>query len=81
MSAQIPRVPKVALMARQDDNPVRPYRAGQPPQTDFLVSEFAADSAGPHSPFGEDVQFPLRLDHIRYVHPGRADRPHLAGGR
>jgi hypothetical protein len=68
-------------MAGKDANPIRPYRAGQPPQTDFLVSEFAADSAGAHSPFGDDVQFPLRLDHLRYVHPGPADRPRLAGGR
>jgi hypothetical protein len=69
-------------MARKDENAVQPYRAGQDPEhADFLVSEFAADSAGAHSPFGEDVQFPLKLDQLRYVHPGPADRPRLAGGR
>jgi hypothetical protein len=69
-------------MAGRNDSPVRPYRAGQDPElADFHVSEFAADSAGAHSPFGEDVQFPLKLDQLRYVHPGPADRPHLAGGR
>ena len=48
---------------------------------DFHVNELAADLAGSLSPFGPDVEFPLPLDQIRYVHPGPADRPHLADGR
>jgi hypothetical protein len=48
---------------------------------DFNISEFAADSAGPLSPFGSDVEFPLPVDTIRYTHPAPADRPNLADGR
>lgn len=48
---------------------------------DFHVNELAADKAGSLSPFGADVEFPLPLDQIRYQHPTRANRPHLAEGR
>lgn len=48
---------------------------------DFHVNELAADQAGSLSPFGPEMQFPLPLDAIRYTHPSRADRPHLADGR
>ncbi|MDQ2751257.1 MAG: hypothetical protein ABI775_11995 [Pseudonocardiales bacterium] len=48
---------------------------------DFHVSELAADMAGSLSPYGPEIEFPLPLSQIRYKHPSRADRPHLAGGR
>ncbi|MDP9117957.1 MAG: hypothetical protein M3O28_12000 [Actinomycetota bacterium] len=48
---------------------------------DFHVSELAADVAGSLSPFGQELEFPLPLDQLRYVHPGPASRPHLADGR
>ena len=50
-------------------------------QVDFHVNELAADQAGSLSPFGADLEFPLPLDKIRYTHPGKAERPHLADGR
>jgi hypothetical protein len=57
-----------------------PRRAGPPPIVmDLHVDELAGDVAGPFSPFGQDVELPLPLDRINYVHPGLADRPHLAG--
>jgi hypothetical protein len=48
---------------------------------EFHVSELAADMAGSLSPYGPEVEFPLPLSMIRYKHPSRADRPHLAEGR
>ncbi|MCW2645717.1 MAG: hypothetical protein QOF87_2062 [Pseudonocardiales bacterium] len=48
---------------------------------EFHVSELAADMAGSLSPYGPEVEFPLPLSQIRYKHPSRADRPHLADGR
>jgi len=48
---------------------------------DFHVNELCSDMAGSLSPFGADLQFPLPLDQIHYVHPGPADRPNLADGR
>ncbi len=71
-------------MASTTSNLPEPYRAtrldGQPQIiADFHVDELAGDIAGPFSPFGQDVEFPLPLDHIAYTHPGPADRPHLAG--
>ncbi|MDQ6851421.1 MAG: hypothetical protein M3070_16075 [Actinomycetota bacterium] len=50
-------------------------------EVDFRVNELASDLAGAVSPFGPDVQFPLPVHKIRYVHPTAADRPHLADGR
>jgi succinate dehydrogenase / fumarate reductase iron-sulfur subunit len=43
------------------------------------VSEFAAEVQGGLSPFGEDVQFPLPTDQLRYRHPSEDDRPRLVG--
>ena len=57
------------------------YRGGEAPHADdFVVSELAAVHAGSQSPFGDDIQFPLPLDKVRYTHPTAADRPNLAGG-
>ena len=56
-----------------------PYRVGIEQPSDFRVDELAGDLAGSFSPFGQDVEFPLPLDKISYVHPGPADRPNLAG--
>jgi hypothetical protein len=39
------------------------------------VTELIAERAGPLSPFGEDVEFPLPPDQVAYVHPSEADRP------
>ena len=41
------------------------------------VSEFTSESAGPLSPFGEDHDFPLPVEFIRYAHP--TDKPNRAG--
>jgi hypothetical protein len=49
-------------------------------QLDFQVSELVSDAAGAHSPFG-DLEFPLPHDRLLYLHPTRAERPHLAEGR
>lgn len=57
------------------------FRTAHEQPEDFHISELAADMAGSLSPYGQDVDFPLPLDKIRYVHPGPADRPHLADGR
>lgn len=54
-------------MADAADKPVKEGR--------LPVSEFAAERAGPLSPFGEDVEFPLPPDQVAYVHPSPADRP------
>ena len=50
-------------------------------ELDFHVNELAADQAGSLSPFGQDLEFPLPLNTIRYSHPGKAERPHLADWR
>lgn len=46
---------------------------------DFHVNELAADHAGGMSPFGDDLEFPLPIEKLRYTHPGPDDMPHLAG--
>lgn len=46
---------------------------------DFLVSELVSEAAGAHSPFG-NLEFPLPVSELLYVHPGPADRPHLLDG-
>jgi len=53
-------------------------RSGAYEEGHLPVSEFAAERAGPLSPFGEDVEFPLPLDKVAYVHPAPADRPSQA---
>jgi hypothetical protein len=47
----------------------------------FNVNELAADQAGGLSPFGPELEFPLPVSKLRYVHPGPEDRPNLADGR
>jgi hypothetical protein len=47
---------------------------------DFAVSELVSDAAGSHSPFG-NLEFPLPVEKILYVHPKPEERPHLANGR
>jgi len=69
MAGTAPRVPE-------------PYREAPALRVgDFHVSELAADMAGSLSPFGPEIEFPLPLDRLRYTHPSRSDRPHLAEGR
>jgi len=45
---------------------------------EFHVSEFAADLVGALPPFG-NVELPLPVEKLNYIHPGPEDRPHLAG--
>jgi hypothetical protein len=47
----------------------------------FHVDELAADMAGPMSPYGPEVEFPLPVEQLRYRHPGPESRPNLADGR
>ena len=47
------------------------------PDGHLPVTELAAERPGPLSPFGEDVEFPLPLNLLRYAHP--TDRPNRAG--
>ncbi len=63
-----------------DNTPVASYRAGAVTvvEIDFHVSELAAENAGAMPPWG-DVEFPLPVEHLSYVHPGPDDRPNLAG--
>jgi hypothetical protein len=48
---------------------------------EFHVSELAASIAGSLSPFGQDVEFPLPVEKLRYTHPESSARPNLADGR
>lgn len=45
---------------------------------EFHVSELVSPTAGSSSPFGE-LEFPLPVAATGYVHPGRRERPNLAG--
>jgi hypothetical protein len=56
------------------------YYPQQAIDLDFHVNELAADQAGSLSPFGNDLEFPLPLDKIRYTHLGKEELPQLAGG-
>lgn len=62
-------------------DPLLPEQFRAAPAEEFLVSELASQQAGSLSPYGADIEFPLPLERLRYVHPGPADRPNLAGGR
>jgi hypothetical protein len=42
---------------------------------EHAVSEFAAHVQGALSPFGNDVQLPVPVESLGYVHPGPAERP------
>jgi len=65
-------------MAGSKTKSVQPFLIDQHAE-EFHVSEFAANSAGAMSPFGDDVLLPLPVSQLRYAHPGPEDRPHLAG--
>jgi hypothetical protein len=47
---------------------------------EFHVSELLSENSGSMSPFGDDLEFPIPVDKLSYIHPGPAERPHLAGG-
>ncbi|HSY16662.1 MAG TPA: hypothetical protein VK816_11800 [Jatrophihabitantaceae bacterium] len=67
-------------MTGSADKTTASYRFNNPvPPTGYHVSELIAEAAGSMSPFGEDVEFPLPYETLGYVHPGRAERPNLAG--
>lgn len=51
------------------------------PAEHLPVTELVSERAGPLSPFGEDVEFPLPAEKVSYVHPSAEDRPNLAGDR
>ena len=55
--------------------------AGSAPLVDIEshISEFLSDVAGPLSPFGDEVEFPLPISRLGYRHPGPINRPALAG--
>ncbi len=57
------------------------YQPRELTDEDFGVNELAASQAGAMSPFGPDIEFPLPVEKLRYVHPTAADRPNLADGR
>ena len=62
--------------------PARPGRVDPTwpdlPDGEHPISELAADRQGSLSPFG-DIEFPLPIQATGYVHPGRRERPNLAG--
>jgi hypothetical protein len=68
-------------MAGVTPRPHEQYYHYEEQHIDFNVNEIAADQAGGLSPFGADVEFPLPIDKITYVHPTLENRPNLAGGR
>ena len=41
------------------------------------VTELASELAGALSPFGEDHEFPLPVEQLRYAHP--TDLPNMSG--
>lgn len=45
----------------------------------FHVSELISEAAGAHSPFG-DIEFPMPVEQLLYVHPTSEERPSLADG-
>ena len=57
------------------------YYHAETERVDFHVNELAADQAGSLSPFGQDLEFPLPLEKLRYTHPDAKSRPILADGR
>lgn len=61
-----------------DDTPVARRSDEGHDDDHFDVSELASPTAGSSSPFG-DVEFPLPVEATGYIHPGRRERPNLAG--
>jgi hypothetical protein len=63
--------------------------AGKPPKhpevtwpvayPELAVSEFTAENTGAQSPFGDDINFPLPVERLRYAHPTAADLPNRPG--
>ncbi|HJQ01244.1 MAG TPA: hypothetical protein VJ851_06580 [Jatrophihabitans sp.] len=39
------------------------------------VNELLSNKPGSQSPFGDDIAFPLSVDHLFYSHPGPANHP------
>jgi hypothetical protein len=68
-------------MAEIERRPAEQFYPQEVTEVDFHVNELAADQAGGLSPFGQDLEFPLPVESLRYTHPGPAERPHLADGR
>jgi len=66
-------------MASVTPRPHEQYYHRDETQVEFNVNEIASDQAGGLSPFGADVEFPLPIDQILYVHPTAENRPNLAG--
>jgi hypothetical protein len=64
-----------------DSLPMSMPASGPPAATsaeEFHVSEFAADLVGAMPPWG-NIEFPMPIEKLNYVHPGPENRPHLAG--
>lgn len=51
-------------------------RTEQHGDDDFTVSELVSDAPGAHSPFG-DVEFPMPVSELDYIHPGPESLPNL----
>jgi hypothetical protein len=61
--------------AAAEKRPVVPSRAYLVPEGRLPVSEFATDRAGAASPFGDDLRFPLPIEHLTYTHPSENTMP------
>jgi hypothetical protein len=42
---------------------------------EHAVTEFLGPHAGSQSPFGDEQEFPLAVEHLQYNHPTAAERP------
>jgi succinate dehydrogenase / fumarate reductase iron-sulfur subunit len=57
----------------QQPEPPRKSRAKVVQAGRLPVSEFAFDRPGAASPFGDDVTFPVPVEHLTYEHPAEAE--------
>ncbi len=65
--ADVDKVPGTPV--REGDAPVRGGTRSQPAKDGRLpVSEVAYDRPGGPSPFGDDIEFPLPVEELRYTH-------------
>ena len=65
MASTSPRLPE-QFQPRSDDHSIE----------NFSVSELVSEAAGAHSPYG-DVEFPMPLSDLDYVHPKPENLPNL----
>ena len=65
------------MAKRRSDNPWVEPTWGRSDEDGPPVTELSCELAGSLSPFGEDHEFPLPPERLRYAHP--TDRPNRAG--